>query len=162
MPRLTRLINRQWIKMVCEKYGLMVGDIVFVFTDEQTITSMNKEFNMKDSLTDIITFRYREEGVVNGEIFILLDQVRSNAKRDKVPIQDELDRVMIHGILHLCGINDLTSEEQEQMTKEEDKALMMKSAIYAAKTLVRTYKEDTQKYYDRYHIQKNQSNEDKQ
>ena len=70
MPKLTILINRQWIKMVCEKYNRRVGDIVFIFTDEQTITSLNNEFNKKDCATDIITLRYREEEVVHGEIFI--------------------------------------------------------------------------------------------
>lgn len=161
MPKLTRLINRQWIKMVCEKYNRRVGDIVFIFTDEQTITSLNNEFNMKDCATDIITIRYREEGVVQGKIFIFLDLVRSNARRLGVTFQQELDRIMIHGILDLCGVASRSHEEQKQRTEVEDEALMMKSAICAAKTLVRTYKEETQKYYDRYHIQKNQSNEDK-
>ena len=161
MPKLTRLTNRQWIKMVCEKYNRKVGDIVFIFTDEQTITSLNNEFNMNDSATDIITFRYREEDVVNGEIFIYLDLVKSNARNSAIPFQEELDRVMIHGILDLCGVASRSHEEQKQRTEVEDEALMMKSAICAAKTLVRTYKEETQKYYDRYHIQKNQSNEDK-
>lgn len=161
MPKLTRLINRQWIKMVCEKYNRRVGDIVFIFTDEQTITSLNNEFNMKDCATDIITIRYREEGVVHGKIFIFLDLVRSNARRLGVTFQQELDRIMIHGILDLCGVASRSHEEQKQRTEVEDEALMMKSAICAAKTLVRTYKEETQKYYDRYPIQKNQSNEDK-
>ena len=70
MPKLTRLTNRQWIKMVCEKYNRKVGDIVFIFTDEQTITSLNNEFNMNDSATDIITFRYREEDVVQRYAFL--------------------------------------------------------------------------------------------
>lgn len=162
MPKVKRLINRQWIKMVCEKYDRKVGDIVFVFTDKQTITSLNKEYNMMDSVTDIITVRYREEGVVNGEIFILLEKVRSNAKRAKVSIQDELDRTMIHSILDLCGVESRTQEDQEVMSQAEKEAMLMKAAIRAAKTLARVYKEETQKYYDRYHILKTLSNEDKQ
>ncbi len=162
MPKLTRLINRQWIKMVCEKYGRRPGDISYIFVDDETITSLNQKFLKRDGPTDIITFDYCDGNVISGDIFISLDTVRSNAARFSQTMAQEIDRVMIHGILHLCGINDLTSEEQKQMTKAEDKALIMKSAIYAAKTLIRTYKEEAQKYYDRYHIQKNQSNEAKQ
>jgi ssRNA-specific RNase YbeY (16S rRNA maturation enzyme) len=98
---------------------------------------------------------------VGDIVFIFLDLVRSNARRLGVTFQQELDRIMIHGILDLCGVASRSHEEQKQRTEVEDEALMMKSAICAAKTLVRTYKEETQKYYDRYHIQKNQSNEDK-
>lgn len=162
MPKLTRLTNRQWIKMVCEKYNRKVGDIVFIFTDEQTITSLNNEFNMNDSATDIITFRYREEDVINGEIFIYLDLVKSNARNSAIPFQEELDRVMIHGILDLCGVRSRTDEEQKIMNKAEKNALLIKTAIHAAKTVIRVYNEETQKYYDRYYIQKNLSNEGKQ
>lgn len=161
MPKLARLINRQWIKMVCEKYGRRPGDISYIFVDDDTITSLNQEFLKRDGPTDIITFDYCEGDVISGDIFISLDTVRINATRFSQTMAQEIDRVMIHGILHLCGINDLTGEEKKQMKKEEDKALMMKSAIYAAKTLIRTYKEETQKYYDRYYIQKDQSHEDK-
>lgn len=162
MPKLTRLINRQWIRMVCEKYNRRVGDIVFIFTDEQTITSLNNEFNMKNSVTDLITFRHREEGVVHGEIFIFLDLVRSNALHAGVPLKEELDRIMIHGILDLCGVASRTPEEREVMAKAEKDALLIKTTILAAKTLIRVYKDESQKYYNRYYHLRNQSNEDQQ
>ncbi len=161
MPKLRRLINRQWIKMVCEKYDRRPGNISYIFVDNETISRLNKEFLKRDGPTDIITFDYCEEDVISGDIFISIDTVRINATRFCQTMAQEIDRVMIHGILHMCGLNDLTSEEQVQMTKAEDEALMMKSAICAAKTLVRTYKEETQKYYDRYYIQKDQSYEGK-
>lgn len=161
MPKVKRLINRQWIKMVCEKYGRRPGDISYIFVDDETITSLNQKFLKRDGPTDIITFDYCDGDVISGDIFISPDTVRINATRFCQTMAQEINRVMIHGILHLCGLDDLTSEEQKQMTKAEDEALMMKSAICAAKTLVRTYKEETQKYYDRYHIQKDQSHEDK-
>ena len=137
-------------------------DISYIFVDDETITSLKQKFLKRDGPTDIITFDYCDGDVIGGDIFISLDTVRINATRFCQTMAQEIDRVMIHGILHLCGINDLTNEEKKQMKKEEDKALMMKSAIYAAKTLIRTYKEETQKYYDRYYIQKNLSNEGKQ
>lgn len=90
MPKLARLINRQWLREVCGKYDRKVGDIVFVFTNDQTIISLNKEFNMKDCATDVLTFRYREDGVINGEVFICLDSVRFNAGRAGVPVMREL------------------------------------------------------------------------
>lgn len=161
MPKVKRLINRQWIKMVCEKYGRRPGDISYIFVDDETITSLNQKFLKRNGPTDIITFDYCDGDVISGDIFIFPDTVRINATRFCQTMAQEIDRVMIHGIHHLCGLDDLTSEEQEQMTKAEDEALMMKSAKCAAKTLVRTYKEETQKYYDRYHIQKDQSNEGK-
>lgn len=160
MPKLARLINRQWIREVCKKYGRKVGDIVFVFTDDQTIISLNKEFNMKDCATKVMTFRYREEGVTNGEVFICLDSVISNAGRAGVPLQQELDRVMIHGILDLCGVRSGTSEEQEAMTKAEEEALLIKVMICAARAAVKELKENPQKFYDKYYNITNQTNEE--
>ena len=81
MPKLARLINRQWIKMVCEKYGRRPGDISYIFVDDDTITSLNQEFLKRDGPTDIITFDYCEGDVISGDIFISLDTVRINATR---------------------------------------------------------------------------------
>jgi rRNA maturation RNase YbeY len=151
MPKLARLINRQWFREVCKKYGRKVGDIVFVFTNDQTIISLNNEFNMKDCATDVMTFRYREEGVTNGEVFISLDSVRDNAGRAGVPIMRELDRVMVRGILDLCGVRSRTSEEQVAMTK---------AGICAAKSAIKDLKENPQKFCDKYYNIKNQKNEE--
>lgn len=112
MPKLTRLINRQWIKMVCEKYDRIPGDIAYIFVDDETITCLNQKFLKRDGPTDIITFDYYDGDVISGDIFISIDTVRINAIRFCQTMAQEIDRVMIHGILHLCGINDLTSEEQ--------------------------------------------------
>ena len=160
MPKLARLINRQWFREVCKKYGRKVGDIVFVFTNDQTIISLNNEFNMKDCATDVMTFRYREEGVTNGEVFISLDSVRDNACRAGAPIMRELDRVMVRGILDLCGVRSRTSEEQLAMTKAEEEALLIKAGICAAKTAIKDLKENPQKFYDKYYNIKNQKNEE--
>lgn len=160
MPKLARLINRQWLREVCGKYDRKVGDIVFVFTNDQTIISLNKEFNMKDCATDVLTFRYREDGVINGEVFICLDSVRFNAGRAGVPVMRELDRVMVRGILDLCGVRSRTSEEQIAMTKAEEEALLIKTGICAAKAAVKELKENPQKFYDKYYNITNQTNEE--
>lgn len=151
MPKLARLIKRQWFREVCKKYDRKVGDIVFVFTNDQTIISLNNEFNMKDCATDVMTFRYREEGVTNGEVLISLDSVRDNAGRAGVPIMRELDRVMILGILDLCGVRSRTSEEQVAITKAEEEALLIKAGICAAQTAIKDLKENPQKFYDKYY-----------
>lgn len=160
MPKLARLINRQWLREVCKKYDRKVGNIVFVFTNDQTIISLNNEFNMKDCATDVITFRYREEGVINGEVFICLDSVRLNAGRAGVPFMQELDRVMLRGILDLCGVRSRTCEEQVAMAKAEEEALLIKTGICAAMASVKELKENPQKFYDKYYNITNQTNEE--
>ena len=123
LPKLPRRAVSKWIKEVSEKYGKKVGEIGYLFCDDKKILETNRQFLNHDYYTDIITFDYSENGTVSGDILISLDTVKSNAEKYKIPFKQELFRVMIHGILHLCGQNDKTEVEAKQMQKMEDEAL---------------------------------------
>ncbi|SHF89848.1 rRNA maturation RNase YbeY [Prevotella scopos JCM 17725] len=96
-----------------------------MFVDDEKILEVNNEYLGHDYYTDIITFDYDEDDVLNGDLVISLDIVRSNAELFKKSYEDELNRVIIHGILHLCGINDKGPGEREIMEENENKALTL-------------------------------------
>ena len=123
MPALRRRDTSAWIKRVAESYGKRVGEVGYLFCDDEKILEVNREFLQHDYYTDIITFDYCEGDVINGDIVLSLDTVRSNAEQMGKDYDEELHRVIIHGILHLCGINDKGPGEREQMEAAEDKAL---------------------------------------
>ncbi len=125
MPRIGRKVNNAWIKAVAESHCKKVGEIAYIFVNDTKIRELNKQYLNRDWYTDIITFDYCEGDEISGDIFISLDTVRDNAQRFEQAYSDELKRVIIHGILHLCGINDETSQEQDEMRYEEDRALSM-------------------------------------
>lgn len=127
MPAIKRRDISSWIKNVASVYGKKVGDVAYIFCDDERILDVNREYLQHDYYTDIITFDYTEGDVIGGDIFISLDTVRSNSELLGVPYRQELHRVIIHGILHLCGINDKGEGEREIMEKEENKALAMLS-----------------------------------
>ena len=126
MPKIRKRDVSAWIKKVAENHGFHVGDISYVFCSDEHILNVNKEYLQHDYYTDIITFDYTEEKRISGDIFVSLETVASNAEKFGVAYEDELYRVIIHGILHLCGINDKSPEERKIMEKEEDKALKLK------------------------------------
>ncbi len=115
-----------WIRRVAAQYGKKCGEIAYIFCDDEKILEVNRAYLQHDYYTDIITFDYTEENVIAGDIFISLDTVRSNAKQFGQDYETELYRVVIHGILHLCGINDKGVGEREHMTECENKALAMR------------------------------------
>ena len=117
-----RKINR-WIKAVAADYGFTVGNINYIFCSDERELEVNRQFLGHDYYTDIITFDYSTPSVLNGDIFISLDTVRSNAEQLNIPFEDELRRILIHGILHLTGQGDKTPETKAQMTEKEEKAL---------------------------------------
>ena len=125
MPRLHKSIVRAWIKQVAELHGKTVGNLCYQFCDDERILEVNRQFLQHDYYTDIITFDYDEDDVLNGDLVISLDTVRSNAELFKKSYEDELHRVIIHGILHLCGINDKGPGEREIMEENENKALAL-------------------------------------
>ena len=123
MPKIKKRETTAWIKAVAQSYGRKVGEIGYLFVDDEHILEVNREYLGHDYYTDIITFDYCEDTTLNGDIVISLDTVRSNAQLFGKSYDDELHRVIIHGILHLCGINDKGPGEREIMEAAEDKAL---------------------------------------
>ena len=126
MPQIKKRPTTAWIKAVAASYGRKVGEIGYMFVDDEKILEVNREYIGHDYYTDIITFDYDEGDVINGDIVISLDTVRTNAEKFGKTFDDELHRVIIHGILHLCGINDKSPGEREIMEAAENRALAMR------------------------------------
>lgn len=123
MPAIKKREITAWVKSVAESYGKKVGDIAYIFCSDEEILRINREYLQHDYYTDIITFDYCEGNRLSGDLFISLDTVHSNAKLFGQDYDRELHRVIIHGVLHLCGINDKAPGEREQMEAAENKAL---------------------------------------
>ena len=123
MPKIRKRDTSAWIKAVVASYGRKVGDIGYMFVDDEKILEVNREYLGHDYYTDIITFDYDEGDTINGDLVISLDTVRTNADKFGKTYEEELHRVIIHGILHLCGINDKGPGEREIMEAAENKAL---------------------------------------
>lgn len=128
MPDIRKRKVTAWIKAVAASYGKKVGEIGYMFVNDEKILEVNREYLGHDYYTDIITFDYDEGDTLNGDLVISLDTVRSNAQQLGKDYSEELHRVIIHGILHLCGINDKGPGEREVMEAAEDKALSMLDA----------------------------------
>ena len=125
MPAIRKREMSAWIKAVAQKYGRRVGDIGYMFVSDEKILEVNRQYLGHDYYTDIITFDYDEGNRINGDIVISLDTVATNAEQYGKTYEDELHRVIIHGILHLCGINDKGPGEREIMEAAENEALAM-------------------------------------
>ena len=125
-PKIRRRDTTAWIRRVAASYGKKVGEVGYLFCNDEKILEVNREFLQHDYYTDIITFDYCEGDMLNGDIVISLDTVRSNAQQLGKDYNEELHRVIIHGILHLCGQNDKAPGERELMEAAEDKALAMR------------------------------------
>lgn len=128
-----RTILKQWIKLVIENNNKKVGEIAYIFCSDEQLLKINKEFLNHDYYTDIITFDYSETDVVSGDMFISIDRIKDNAKILGVAYQEELHRVIIHGILHLLGNKDKTETESENMRKLEDDCLSVLSTFIKEK-----------------------------
>ena len=129
MPNIKRRATTAWIKAVAATYGKRVGEIGYLFVDDEHILDVNKQYLGHDYYTDIITFDAGTPTHVAGDLIISLDTVRSNAEGLAVPYERELHRVIIHGILHLCGLNDKGPGEREIMEAAEDRALSLLKEI---------------------------------
>ena len=125
IQRLNDSAVRDWIVAVAAKLNQNVGCLTYVFCDDEFILQTNREFLGHDYYTDIITFDYTNSRHIAGDMVISLDTVRTNAEGLQVPYETELMRVIIHGVLHLCGINDKGPGEREIMEKHENDALAM-------------------------------------
>ena len=126
MPAIKKRETTAWIKAVADTYGKKVGEIEYIFCSYEKILEVNRQYLQHDYYTDIITFDYCEGKKLSGDLFISLDTVRTNAEQFNAPYETELYRVIIHGILHLCGINDKGPGEREIMEAAENKALEMR------------------------------------
>ena len=116
----------EWIRRTAASEGRKTGDISVVFCSDEALLAINRQYLQHDYLTDIITFDYSEGETISGDLMISIDTVRSNAELYGVSFRDELMRVIIHGILHLCGYGDKTPEEEKQMHALEDKYLAIR------------------------------------
>lgn len=125
MPAIKRREISAWVKSVAQSLGKKVGDVAYIFCNDEKILEVNREYLQHDYYTDIITFDYTEENVISGDLFISLDTVLSNSEQLGVSYEQELRRVIIHGILHLCGIDDKGPGEREIMEEYENRALAM-------------------------------------
>ena len=125
-PKIKRRETTAWIRRVAYTYGKKVGEVGYLFCDDEHILEVNREYLGHDYYTDIITFDYCEDDTLNGDLVISLDTVRTNAEMLGKDYDEELHRVIIHGILHLCGQNDKGPGEREQMEAAEDRALALR------------------------------------
>lgn len=127
MPKIKKREVSAWIKAVAATYNRKVGEVGYLFVDDEKILEVNNEYLGHNYYTDIITFDYDEDNIINGDLVISLDTVRSNAELFGKDYEEELYRVIIHGILHLCGVNDKGPGEREIMEAAENKALEMRA-----------------------------------
>lgn len=129
MPMLDQRLLGRWIRSVAAEYGFAVGNINYIFCSDERELEVNRQFLGHDYYTDIITFDYSTPSTLNGDIFISLDTVRSNAEQLQLPFLNELHRILIHGVLHLTGQGDKTPETKIEMTRKEDLALKKLSEL---------------------------------
>ena len=125
MPDISQAKIREWVKAVAASYQKRVGEIAYFFCDDEKILEVNRQYLQHDYYTDIITFDYCEGNRLSGDLFISLDTVRSNSQLLGTDYNTELHRVIIHGVLHLCGINDKGPGEREIMEAAENRALSL-------------------------------------
>lgn len=132
VPNIRRRDVSAWIKKVAALHGKKVGSIAYIFCDDEKILEVNRQYLQHDYYTDIITFDDSEGDVISGDLFISLDTVHTNSEqfatsseRFHSPYEQELHRVIIHGVLHLCGINDKGPGEREIMEQHENEALAL-------------------------------------
>ena len=124
-PAIERVEVSRWIERVAASYGKRCGELSYIFCNDERILEVNRAFLQHDYYTDIITFDYTTGNTIAGDMFISLDTIRTNAQQVNEPYERELYRVIIHGVLHLCGINDKAPGEREIMEECENKALAM-------------------------------------
>ena len=124
VPKQKKLL-RQWIALTIQSHHKKLGQIDYIFCSDEHLLQMNKQYLNHHTLTDIITFDYSNEltAEVAGEIYISINRVRENAEVFKCTFNDELHRVMIHGVLHLCGFKDKTKNQKQIMRAQEDEAI---------------------------------------
>lgn len=124
-----RRINNRWLKMVAESEIRKLGDISIIFCSDNYILDVNIKYLQHDFFTDIITFDYCEGNILSGDLFISVDSVRENAVEYGTEFDEELNRVIVHGILHLIGYDDFTEEDKREMRSKENYYLQCRRAF---------------------------------
>ncbi len=115
-------VYASWIETIVESENKILGEISYIFCDDEYLHSINMQYLNHDTLTDIISFDYTEGDIISGDIFVSIERVVDNAKDFNVPFDEELKRVLAHGVLHYCGYKDKSDEDALLMrTKEEEK-----------------------------------------
>ena len=125
MPEFDQERTKAWIVEVASRHEKKVGDLTYIFCDDEKLLEVNRQFLQHDYYTDIITFDYSNKRRISGDMFISLDTVKSNAELFGRTSEEEFMRVIIHGVLHLCGINDKGEGEREIMERHENEALAL-------------------------------------
>lgn len=125
LPKISEELLSDWISRVASSHSRDLGELCYVFCSDDYILQVNNEHLNHDYYTDIITFDYSESSIISGDLFVSLDTVKSNSELFGQDYSNELMRVVIHGILHLCGINDKSDDEALQMRKAEEEALSL-------------------------------------
>ena len=123
----TPLVCAKWVDKSIQNESFIAGDVSIVFTSDEYLLNLNRESLNHDYYTDIITFDYCQENTINGDLFISIDRVKENAKEFNEPFSQELSRVIIHGVMHLCGYKDKTNEEELLMREKENFYLSLQS-----------------------------------
>ncbi|MBP3270476.1 MAG: rRNA maturation RNase YbeY [Bacteroidales bacterium] len=124
-----KLVNNRWLKLVAGSEIRVIGDVNIIFCSDNYILDVNMRYLQHDYFTDIITFDYCEGKTLSGDLFISIDSVRENAIEYGVEFDDELHRVMVHGLLHLIGYDDHTPEEEKIIHEKEDYYLKLRSIV---------------------------------
>lgn len=109
-----------WLKSVLQAEGKDVGEVVFIFCNDDYLHDLNVRYLSHDTLTDVISFDYTSGNIISGDIFISVERVRDNSQDFDVDFSNELNRVMVHGILHFCGYKDKSDVESENMRAKEN------------------------------------------
>ena len=128
MPQINEDETSAWICRVADSYGKHIGEIAYIFCSDKKILEVNNQYLHHDYYTDIITFDYCVGNVISGDLFISVDSVRENSMYFKTKFEDELDRVIVHGLLHLIGYDDHTDEQQELMRRKENYYLSIRNS----------------------------------
>lgn len=124
-PAIDKTRVKNWIRAVAKSYNRKTGDVSYIFCNDERILQVNNQYLQHDYYTDIITFDYSTDTIISGDIFISLDTVKSNSETFNTDFTEELHRIIIHGILHLCGNDDKTPALRAAMTEKENRALEM-------------------------------------
>jgi len=129
-PKVKKRITSNWIKQVISIEEKRVGDISFIFCSDEYLLDVNKKYLNHDYFTDIITFDDVEGNVINGDIFISVDRVKENSKEFEISFDNEVHRIIIHGVLHLLGYKDKVKKDKDLMTEKEDLYLKLFNDSY--------------------------------